>query len=305
MRALFGSLQAIPSGELADPSEIRQRISTLEEKILPFYPQGDQQRQIFESELGQLQSRLELIGRMEEVCRVACTCVPIEGIPSNLTDDPTDLWAAAQGILSKAPKDRTKKDKDLLDALAKQYGKCRQDLDFVDRCLSENGASPEGIRQIAMGAASMLEPSPGLPPSQKWGVICQNPLQYSNGVQGSIDRQQIVDAFRYQQTDPFLAERMGWIHEWIVSGSPADGMEKATEEDLEKFLEFITGSPGIPAQGLNFHHVPTGMALPQAHTCFFQMDLSSCPLASYNTKAGFIAKIKEATATIGTGYTMG
>jgi len=61
-------------------------------------------------------------------------------------------------------------------------------------------------------------------------------------------------------------------------------LSEMAEEDLRRFLRFVTGSPCLPHGGLGhdpnnprirFNRLPTSTRLPQAHTCFNTVDMPS------------------------------
>lgn len=120
------------------------------------------------------------------------------------------------------------------------------------------------------------------------------PRAFSNKVQGYTDPREVVNQIR---TDGhgLVPQKVQWLKEWIA--------EEASEEEVEAFIKFATGSSSmlpddeirVVAQFRNFIPMPVG------HSCFKTIDISPVPAppnpapGDFNdhTKPSFITALKE------------
>ena len=156
----------------------------------------------------------------------------------------------------------------------------------------------EGIRNVAIGMQRAIIPRFGQSPKQAWDAVRRTSLDtYVEKVQGKIKKADVIASLRAEPpAPPFLTTRIDWIKDWLQR-------ETTTDEEVQDFVEWATGTPGVPAggihfQGVGFHHSP----LPFVHTCSCTVDITDpwnvppIKRAEYNTPGGFIGFIKEAMA---------
>ena len=216
----------------------------------------------------------------------------------------------------------------------KAFGSLQQRaLDEVDRTLRGLGHIPTPETRLQFLQTAFLDSSKGnlflapvhaiakgmktlsLPPNEErdashyWDEVVtqESYLDFSEKVQGSLNRQMIASRFVLEDTlDVFqrihIEERVTWMKEWIE--------QEATETELKQLLKFQTGSSSCPPEDVfikvseqggfidllsgNTEYVP----IPKVSTCEFSMRLSPhrCGNAEYNdfTKINFIKCLKAA-----------
>jgi hypothetical protein len=174
------------------------------------------------------------------------------------------------------------------------------------------------IHAIAQGMKSICFPGEAHTATeinQRWDAKISplNYHQFSTKVQGSIDRQQVIDHIKLGPYIPKgpeqeeIEKKVGWLKEWL-----ADTQNGATEEEIRKLVKFFTDSTSLPqGQKITIHsqHSSKYTLIPSAHTCTFEVEFASCPMgdaSSFNdfTKDAFIKMIKELVLTDPTNYSM-
>lgn len=126
--------------------------------------------------------------------------------------------------------------------------------------------------------------------------------EFSKKVQGSIDREEIVESFAL---NPDLSvdevnvihKKVEWLKEWI--------QYEASDEEVRKILKFVVGSSCLP-KGKKISVIkqlpPDIIPVPKSHTCSVQIELAPVPTGvsdGYNdfTKEAFIKCLKECALT--------
>jgi hypothetical protein len=173
------------------------------------------------------------------------------------------------------------------------------------------GAQLAPLHAIAKGMKSFCHPGLiAVNPNVYWNhkFMNKNYLDFSKKVQGSINRQEIVDNMKLDLNVVGLArieieKKVNWLKEWLL-----DTVNGASDDELKNFLKFATGTSGLP-QGkmltIQQQAVPY-FPVPKAHTCSFAIDISPqpCKYGSHNdyTKENFIKSLKELALPHATAY---
>lgn len=163
---------------------------------------------------------------------------------------------------------------------------------FYDAVLFKqlNGASLasvlEPIFQIALGMHLQ---------GADWESIRHKKVtEVSEAIQGSMDRCLLVANIKYDGPSSVIQEKVGWLTYWIKEG--------ATEEELKKFLKFVSGSTALPIDT----HITIGQQsvydppLPTPSVCTCRIALSISPVKTYaidssmwdDTEEKFIRNLK-------------
>lgn len=129
--------------------------------------------------------------------------------------------------------------------------------------------------------------------------ITLNPVDVSNKIQGSLDRNKIVDSFEVHTYSSTINKKMAWLKEWIESD--------ATDEELSTFLKFVTGSNSLP-EGKNIFIKVQAEQKPYIEVSTCSLGISISNKMKYgnwnkdqwdNTKESFIRNLKGATGVEG------
>jgi hypothetical protein len=127
---------------------------------------------------------------------------------------------------------------------------------------------------------------------------------FTRNIQGSLDREKIVGSFTIQNaygvTKQEISKKIEWLKTWIQKPT-------TTDEDLARFLKFVTGSSSISEQGIKVIYEPgTQSAIPRSHTCFYQLVLAGAPsgneVLNDRTEAKFIEALKYAIDNSGDNF---
>ncbi|HSX10940.1 MAG TPA: hypothetical protein VLF94_04405 [Chlamydiales bacterium] len=128
--------------------------------------------------------------------------------------------------------------------------------------------------------------------------------EFSRKIQGSLDRNVIINAIRVQGFNRGVQRKVDWLKEWI--------RDEATDDELQKFIKFVGGTSCLPvgrAIQVAEQDVNNPLPVPRAHSCFFQIDISPVDAAygphNDHTKENFIRSLKELALTDPTQYSMG
>lgn len=138
-------------------------------------------------------------------------------------------------------------------------------------------------------------------------------LEFNKKAQGSLNRDDLISKFSpnlYNFSNPQLPtgrveirKKIEWLKEWIK--------ESATDEELEAFLKYTTGSSSLaPNTVIVFEYMSLAInsPLPIAHSCFNRLELSQVPCGNdeYNdhTKEGFIKCLKAIMEAGGQAFTI-
>ena len=178
---------------------------------------------------------------------------------------------------------------------------------FLDSPKGDLSLAP--LHAIAKGMKSLsFPPNEDRDVNHYWNeVVTQETyLDFSEKVQGSLDRQEIASCFVLDESlsgapKQHIEERVTWMKEWIE--------HEATELELKQLLKFQTGSSSCPPEGVFIKVHAQGMIdrlmgqerfvpIPNVSTCEFMMRLSPqrCGDEEFNdwTKNGFIECLKTA-----------
>ncbi len=136
---------------------------------------------------------------------------------------------------------------------------------------------------------------------------------FSTKIQGSIDRQKIVDSFEISFISDAnqkmeITKKTNWLKEWLM-----DAEKGATEEEVRKFIKFVTGCSTLQDKkpiAIRSQSIEKLTSIPSVHTCHFVIELSPVPvgnLESYNdfTKENFIKGLREIAFTQLASYSIG
>lgn len=161
------------------------------------------------------------------------------------------------------------------------------------------GAQLAPIQEIARGMKSFSHLQSSIPLADKndiWNIVVRqhNPSKLSDKIQGLIDRDKIANSFVSFDAVPEITKKLQWLQEWI-----RDDKQGATEEELKKLMQFVTGVSSIPynikISVVRQYHSP--IPAPKADTCNMRMALA--PLQSQymsfndHTKSNFIQCLRK------------
>jgi hypothetical protein len=162
------------------------------------------------------------------------------------------------------------------------------------------GESLAAIHAIARGMKQALAAIQPRTPYQ--GI---NPAEFERKVQGSLDRAVIAERIiPGPLVNRVVRQKIDWLKEWIRD-------ETTTEEELHKFVKFVSGSSSLaPDQRIDVaeQSAHDSLPVPVAHTCFLRIDISpvNATYGGHNdhNKANFIRALRELALTDPTGYSM-
>ena len=173
------------------------------------------------------------------------------------------------------------------------------------------------IHQMAKGMKSVCQPGINLNLNFSWDnkFNSLDYIEFHNKTQGSLDRDQIINNFNLQLYDAYdtipkiptgkqeITKKIAWLTEWVK--------ESATNEELESFLKYVTGSSSLAPQAqIHFQYMKLELNSPYpiAHSCFNRLELSQTPCGNdeYNdhTKEGFIKCLKATMKAGGPSFSM-
>jgi HECT-domain (ubiquitin-transferase) len=95
----------------------------------------------------------------------------------------------------------------------------------------------------------------------------------SDNIQGKINKEYLIS--KVVSRNPILLDVCNFLKEWI---------QQATEEDLKRFLIYLTGGPSLPLNKnitLNYSS-NRDLLFPPSHTCFCALDFNENPLSIDN-----------------------
>jgi hypothetical protein len=202
--------------------------------------------------------------------------------------------------------------------------KIEKDKEAFKRCLIDSifaqggihgrrglGVQLAPIHAIARGMKSICRPNLPQSPNDDihWNTTIRltNSIDFSNKVQGLLlDRNIVADRIKLdpavkQEDQPYLEKKVKWLQEWIKT--------EATEEELQNFIKFLTGSTSLPKDKeiIVIAQVEPCVAVPKAETCSLRMKLAPRDVGQneeYNnlTKDNFIKALKELVLTDPSAY---
>lgn len=98
----------------------------------------------------------------------------------------------------------------------------------------------------------------------------QKLTEVSVGIQGSLDRELMATMIKYTGSESVIQTKVGWLTQWIK--------EKATEEELKRFIKYLSGGTGLP-KGSSIEIVEQYSSElspnPSACTCGMKMGISN------------------------------
>lgn len=123
-----------------------------------------------------------------------------------------------------------------------------------------------------------------------WDIVyAQGAKHFSDEVQGSVNRAQIISTIRRtgdHQTAAFH-QKVEWTEEWI-------GREETTDEQLENFLSVATGARCNYYRGLEFVAVTTTFPMFRFHDCFGRIEVFNGYIPGIdNTKEKHFAMLED------------
>lgn len=173
--------------------------------------------------------------------------------------------------------------------------------------LSESriGNKLSGIHAIAKGMKSVCKPGEEFcEDNSTWDLKVKksSALEFSHKIQGSQDRQLIVESFAFEniseQDFKEIEKKVNWLQEWLL-----DKTHGASDEEVIEFLKYATGSSGLPMhiKIVVVCHIGTKQdphkPFPEAHTCSMRLRISPvpCSYGKYNdfTKENYIESLKD------------
>lgn len=213
----------------------------------------------------------------QELKKIATQVLYAEVLPQEFVDDDLDM-----PIVAAIRKDPEKFKKALFDSIfnVKLEG---------GLCIAELLAP---IHAIAQGMKSFCQP----PVNEVWDkkIMKNDPNAFSAKVQGSVDRQEIVNhiAFSLMPVNSIAQKKTEWLKEWLL--------HDASDEDVRNFLKYATGSSSLPKEkNITVYQQFTDIIpFPKASTCALAVYISGEPKSSYMdyddaTKENFIRGLKE------------
>ncbi len=132
-----------------------------------------------------------------------------------------------------------------------------------------------------------------------WDNVIASSTDLTNMVQGSIDRNQIINRISLNEhckSDAEIQKKTKWLKSWLAND--------ATAGEIRAFLIYVVGAPGLPANKNITIMMQNGLPyipMPRAHSCILTMELSPQPCtygSDYNdhSSSKFIECVKIALA---------
>lgn len=127
------------------------------------------------------------------------------------------------------------------------------------------GAMLDPVYQVSFGFVQSV-------PS--WSTFrANNPVEVSNQIQGSLDREKIAGTIQCNSFNPTVKSKARWLKQWIEN--------EATDEELKTFLRFVTGSASLP-EGKKIKIEQQAMSQPFPTVCTCGLGISVSNRTSYS-----------------------